>query len=182
MPEPSDAGAPDPAVEKLRVLLPSPIGDLGVELSDQALTRVLIDPPEEERDGFVPFDEVESSDFLDEVFGRFSEYFAGARRSLDLEYDLAPANLSSFNRRVLKETAKIPYGRTRTYGLVAERAGRADGYRMVLAALVENPLPVVLPCHRVVTHKSGIGSYVGGQAKKRWLLQMEREAVKQEED
>lgn len=168
----------DETPELLRFLMPSPIGTIGMELVEGKVARVLIDPGRDQRQGYVPFSQLEGSDFTDELFGRVSEYFAGARSSLRLAPDYSRAGVSGFARRVLKETAKIPYGRTRTYGDIATAAGRPDAYRLVLAALVDNPIPVVVPCHRVVTNKSGIGSWVGGKERKRWLLQMERETLK----
>ena len=170
----------EPEVVTLRVPLPSPIGEIGLELRGQIVTRLVIAPKGRERRRFKPFSEIPGSDFLDEVFGRLSEYFAGARPSPDLEYDLGPSELDSFARRVLKEAAKIPYGRTRTYRKIATAAGRPDAYRLVLASLLINPIPILIPCHRVVTNKSGIGSYIGGKERKRWLIQMEKEALKAE--
>lgn len=171
----------DDAPELLRFLMPSPIGKIGMELREGGVTRVLIAPRKKEAAGYVSFADLDRSEFSEELFGRLSEYFAGARRNLGLAWDLAPSEIEGFGRRVLKETAKIPYGRTRTYGDIAEAAGRPDAYRLVLATLVENPLPIVIPCHRVVTNKSGIGSYIGGQKRKRWLLTMERETLKSRE-
>lgn len=165
--------APQGAAEALKVLVPSPIGCLGVELTGIAVTRLRIEPGEAERRGFAALHEIDGSDFLDEVFGRLSEYFAGARRKLDLEYDLGSCGLDGFARRVLKEAAKIPYGRTRTCQEVAEAAGRPDAQRQVLSVLLENPIPILIPCHRVVAGKSGIGSYVGGGERKSWLLDLE---------
>lgn len=169
---------PQAEAESLRVLLPSPIGEIGLALRGQVVTRMVIAPKGKQRRAFTPFSEVPDSDFLDEVFGRLSEYFAGARPSPDLEYDLGPSGLDTFARRVLKETVRIPFGRTRTYRKIATSAGRPDAYRLVLATLMANPIPILIPCHRVVTNKSGIGSYVGGKERKRWLIQMEREALK----
>jgi methylated-DNA-[protein]-cysteine S-methyltransferase len=160
--------------ELVRVLMPSPLGPLGVELLGTAVTRLLIDPAPTVRTGFTPLHQIDGSDFLDEVFGRLSEYFAGARRRLDLEFDLGPCGVNGFARRVLKEAAKIPYGKTRTYRTLADGSGRPDAYRQVLSILLENPIPIVIPCHRVVTHKSGIGSYIGGCDRKRWLIEMEQ--------
>jgi methylated-DNA-[protein]-cysteine S-methyltransferase len=166
-------GAPRGAAEALRVLMPSPIGCLGVELTGTAVTRLRIEPGEAERRELANLPEIGGSDFLDEVFGRLSEYFAGARRKLDLEYDLGPCGLDVFARRVLKEVAKIPYGRTRTCQEIAEAAGRPSADRQVLSVLLENPIPILIPCHRVVAGKSGIGSYVGGGERKSWLLDLE---------
>lgn len=170
------------APELLRFLMPSPIGTVGMELREGLVTRVRIEPSSEEREGYTSFLELEDSEYCEELFGRLSEYFAGARRSLDLGYDFGPSGVTGFSRRVLKETTKIPYGRTRTYRDIAVAAGRPDAYRLVLAALVENPVPIIIPCHRVVTNKSGIGSWVGGKDRKRWLLTMEKDTLKRRDD
>lgn len=158
----------------VRVLMPSPIGMLGVELTGAAVSRLRIDPAEPERSTFVPLHQLDGSDFLDEVFGRLSEYFAGARRKLDLDYDLGPCGINGLARRVLRETAKIPYGKTRTCHGVAEAMGSPDAGKLVLTILVENPIPILIPCHRVVTGRSEIGVYVGGAERKLWLLELER--------
>lgn len=166
--------APQGPVEPLRVLMPSPIGPLGLEIQGTAITRLRLDPPEPERVQFTPLPRLAGSDFLDELCGRLSEYFAGARRKLEIDFDLGPCGVDSFARRVLKEAAKIPYGKTRTYRALADAVGRPDAYRQVLSVLLENPIPILIPCHRVITNKSGPGSYIGGAERKRWLLEMER--------
>ena len=163
--------------EPVRVLVPSQIGPLGVEFYGLVIGRLLIAPDARERKKFHPLSAFEDSDFLDEVFGRISEYFAGARRTLDLEYDPGPSGADAFVRRVLRETARTPYGKTRTYKEIAEAAGRPEAYRQVLSILLANPLPLLVPCHRIIPTKEGIGSWVGGAAKKRWLLRVEREAA-----
>lgn len=175
------SAAPAPMPEPLRVLMPSPIGPLGMELQGTVVTRLLIDPKgakgtkEEDCARFKPLNKIAGSETLDEIFGRLSEYFAGARRKIEIDFDLAPCGLESLSRRVLKETSKIPYGRTRTYQEIAEAAGRPEAYRQVLSILLENPIPILIPCHRVVTQRSGTGSgsYIGGGDRKRWLLEME---------
>lgn len=173
-------GAPESPVEPVRILLPSPIGALGIELTGQLITGVVIVPKGRQRRAFKPFADLKRSErdeWVDEVLGRFSEYLAGARRKLELDYDLRALGIDGFGRRVLRATAKVPYGRTRTYQQIADNAGRPDAYRQVLSTLMANPLPLVVPCHRVVTHKSGIGSYIGGTKKKEWLLKMERRGL-----
>lgn len=176
-----DNGASDgPAVEPQRVLIPSAIGHLGIELTGHLVTRVVIVPKGRERKLFTPFVDLkrgERSEFLDEVLGRFSEYLAGARRNLALDYELEATGVSGFDKRVLRQTARIPYGTTRSYQQVASAAGRPTAYRQVLAVLQANPLPLVIPCHRVVTAKSGPGSYVAGVSKKLWLLKMEQRGL-----
>lgn len=169
---------PRPVDEPLRLLLPTPIGSLGVALRDRFVTGIVFDPPHEGSSLYVPFNEMPASDFLEDLFGQFSEYFAGARAHLDLDYDLQEYGLSSFARRVFREASKVPFGRTRTYNRIGELAGKPEAYRQVLSILMTNPIPLLIPCHRIVTHKSGIGSFVGGQERKRWLLTMEKEAAR----
>ena len=168
------------AAGAVRFSMPSPVGNLAVSLLDGKVTGVLIKPPKKVLAAYTPFIELEDdSEFLEELFGRVSEYFAGVRRRLEIDWDLEPSGVSGFARRVLKETAKIPYGRTRTYRDIAAAAGQPDAYRLVLATLMENPIPIVIPCHRVTTNKSGIGSYIGGKDAKRWLIDMEKRSAKE---
>lgn len=171
----------EPAVASkppLRVLFPSSLGSLGIELRGQKVVGLSIAPKGKEKKRYTPFEEVladlDDADLLDEIFGRLSEYFAGARRSLELEWDLAPAGLPRLETKILQEVAKIPYGRTRTYQRIANAVGHPEGYRQVLATLVANPIPIVIPCHRVVTNKSGVGSYIAGKDLKRRLLDLEK--------
>jgi len=178
----SDVGLslPEPLMEPTRIRIPSALGTLGIELTGEIITQVVIVPRGRVRGLFRDFSDLkrtERSDFLDEVLGRFSEFLAGARRSLGLEYDLSATDLDTYQRKVLKHTAKIPYGKTRTYRQIAESSGNPSGYRQVLSILTANPLPLVVPCHRVVTGKSGIGSYIAGTTKKKWLLRLEERTV-----
>lgn len=172
-------GAEESGPKIVRFTFPVPIGKIALELTDGKATRMLINPKKREVKEFTPFEEMEESEEMEELFGRISEYFAGVRRKLDLEWDLEPAGITGLSRRILRETTKIPYGRTRTYREVATAAGQPDAYRVVLATLIENPIPLVIPCHRVTTNKSGIGSYIGGKKVKRWLVDMEKRAVKE---
>lgn len=175
--ESADAEPQTSSAESVRVLIPSPIGVLGLELQGEVATELVIVPKGRQRRTFTPFADLEGSDFLDEVLGRLSEYFAGARRNLELDYDLSGHDLDRFARRVLRRTARIRYGDTRTYQQIAASAGRPDAYRNVLAVLSVNPLPIIIPCHRVVTAKSGVGSYIAGTPKKEWLLKMESRSL-----
>jgi methylated-DNA-[protein]-cysteine S-methyltransferase len=176
----SDSGSAGGGPEPLRLQIPSPIGKLGIELTGRMVTRVVLRPKKSL--GYVPFLKVraptpEDREFLDEALGRLSEFLAGVRRRPELDYDLTPSGVSGFDRRVLKETARIPYGKTRTYQQIAQAAGHPQGYRIVLSSLMANPLPLVIPCHRVITSKSGVGSYIGGTRAKKWLLDLERKAL-----
>jgi len=163
-----------------RVLIPSPIGVLGLEFVDSIASALDIVPVGGRRKLFTPFGELkpqDRSDQLDETVGRLSEYLAGARRDLRIDYDIDLTDVDDFTRRVLRETSRIPYGRTRTYQQVATGIGRPGAYRQVLSTLIVNPLPLLVPCHRVVPSRAGIGSYVAAVAKKEWLLKMEKRGL-----
>lgn len=172
------AVATPPPVEPVRVLVPSPLGLLAIDLVGTAITRLVITPAARERKLYTPLGKMKRHQLetLDEILGRLSEYFAGARRGLEIEHDLGPSGVDSFARRVLKETSKIPYGKTRTYQAIAEAAGRPEAYRQALSILMANPIAVVIPCHRVVPSKGGgVGNYIGGVRKKQWLLRLEEQ-------
>ncbi len=172
------AAAPPP--EPVRVLVPSPLGLLGIELVGEAISRLVISPGAKERKQYTPLGKMKRAQLesLDEILGRLSEYFAGARRNLEIEHDLGPSGIDSFARRVLKETAKIPFAKTRTYQAIAEAAGRPEAYRQALSILMANPIAVVIPCHRVVPSKGGgVGNYIGGVRKKQWLLRLEEQVA-----
>ena len=82
--------------------------------------------------------------------------------------------MTDFTRRILTATAAIPYGSVSTYGAVAREAGSPRGSRAAGNALGSNPMPIVIPCHRVLHADGGIGGYTGGLERKRTLLELER--------
>lgn len=169
----------EPAVEapRIRVLVPSPLGFLGVEFAGKRVTGLTITPPRSQRKHFATLKEADRSEFLDEALGRLSEYFAGARRNPQIQIDLGPSHLPEFHRQVLLETQRIPYGATRSYQKLASAVGDPDAYRLVRSILMANPIPILIPCHRVVTRKGNPGSYIAGERKKAWLLKLEARGV-----
>lgn len=109
---------------------------------------------------------------LAEPVRQLAAYFAGTLRefSLDLDWSLT----AGFNRQVLRELARgVPYGAVAGYGELAERVGQPGAAQAVGAAMGSNPLPVVVPCHRVVENDGGIGGFGGGLETKRQLLALE---------
>lgn len=102
---------------------------------------------------------------------QLGEFLRGERQSFDLV--LALPEQPPFRRRVLEELARIPYGETVSYGRLAERCGRPGAARAVGNAVGRNPVPVVLPCHRVVRSDGSPGEYGGGRERKRRLLRLE---------
>ena len=99
------------------------------------------------------------------------DYFAGQRVAFVFEPDLA--GLTEFQRRVLRATMTVPYGRVASYGRIAEMAGSPGAYRAVGQALGRNPIPVAIPCHRVVAGNGGLGGFSGGLDWKKKLLELE---------
>jgi methylated-DNA-[protein]-cysteine S-methyltransferase len=109
---------------------------------------------------------------LEDVRRELEEYFVGTRRAFDVPLDWQL--LKGFGRRVLGATARIPYGSVSTYKGVATGAGSPNAFRAAGNALGSNPMPIVLPCHRVLHSGGGLGGYTGGLDRKRTLLAIER--------
>ena len=103
---------------------------------------------------------------------QLSEYFAGNRKDFDLPLDL---NGTAFQLSVWRALLKIPYGETRTYGEIARSLGKPQAARAVGMANHDNPVAVVVPCHRVVGHDGSLTGYAGGLHLKRALLALERQ-------
>jgi methylated-DNA-[protein]-cysteine S-methyltransferase len=108
---------------------------------------------------------------LDPVARELDEYFAGRRREFDLPLDFSLS--SGFRRVVLGCLTGIAYGQTASYSVVAAAAGSPRAFRAVGTACRTNPLPVVVPCHRVIHADGSIGEYLGGPEAKRMLLNLE---------
>jgi len=109
---------------------------------------------------------------LDPVRRELDEYFAGRRRRFDFQLDWALAR-GEFGRRVLKATAQVPFGSVASYRSVAEAAGSPRAVRAAGNALGGNPLPIVVPCHRIVRTGGALGGYTGGLERKLKLLALE---------
>jgi methylated-DNA-[protein]-cysteine S-methyltransferase len=114
---------------------------------------------------------LESPRTTDQVRRELDEYFAGQRRSFAVKVDLSA--VQGFGRRVLQQTARIPFGSVITYRDVATRAGSPRAVRAAGNALGANPVPIVVPCHRVVRTGGGLGGYTGGLTRKEALLELE---------
>jgi methylated-DNA-[protein]-cysteine S-methyltransferase len=154
----------------------SPIGDLLIAVTPRGLARVAF--PEEDRDRVLEAIAallspriLESARATDEWRRELDEYFAGVRRRFDLRVDRRL--IRGIARDVLAATARVPFGDTATYGEIAERIGNPRAARAVGNALGANPIPVVIPCHRVLRAGGSIGGYGGGPDRKRALLTLE---------
>jgi methylated-DNA-[protein]-cysteine S-methyltransferase len=153
----------------------SPVGRLLVAASDRGLCMISYDPePDRELDWLASAfgaRVLRSPRPVDEARRELSEYFEGERREFDLPVDLSP--LPGFQRAVLDELARIPYGHVDTYGGLARRIGKPQAARAVGGALNRNPVPIVVPCHRIVGAGGRLTGYAGGLERKEALLGLE---------
>ena len=154
----------------------SPVGELLLAVTPRGLAYVAFE--EEERDELLSrFSRQLSPRILehpaatDEVRRQLEEYFEGERTRFQLKLDRRL--MRGIARDVLAATAKVPFGRTTTYGALAERIGRPRASRAVGNALGSNPIPIVVPCHRVLRAGGDVGGYAGGPSRKRRLLTLE---------
>ena len=126
---------------------------------------------EELRSSFPLWGVEEEPEALAGAAEQLRDYFAGQRRAFDLEVDLT--GTTEFQRAVLTAVRDVSYGETVTYGELAEELGRSGGARAVGGALGENPVPIVIPCHRVVRADGGAGGYTASVGYKEQLLELE---------
>jgi methylated-DNA-[protein]-cysteine S-methyltransferase len=151
----------------------SPVGDLLVAVTERGLCRIAYRPDE-------ALDEL-ASGFgarvlhiparTDRVRRELDEYFEGRRRDFDLDTDLSP--VPAFHREVLRELARVPFGQVTTYGALAAKVGRPRAARAIGGAMNRNPIPIVLPCHRVIGANGSLVGYGGGLERKEQLLRLE---------
>lgn len=114
---------------------------------------------------------LESTGWTGEARRELDEYFEGRRTGFDLVVDLS--GIHGFHRRILEATSRIPFGRVATYREVATEAGSERATRAAGNALGSNPIPIVVPCHRVLRTGGGLGGYTGGIERKVALLTLE---------
>ncbi|MGG5260041.1 methylated-DNA--[protein]-cysteine S-methyltransferase [Phycicoccus avicenniae] len=158
------------------LVMPSPIGRLELLARDGALVGIRFDAAS---DG-TPGTRREGTDVLREARIQLGEYFEGRRRVFDLP--LRPVG-TAFQQRVWTALADVPWGTTTTYGALARLLGLPAGAsRAVGAANGANPLPVVLPCHRVVGSDGTLTGYAGGLERKALLLRLEGVATAADQD
>jgi methylated-DNA-[protein]-cysteine S-methyltransferase len=156
---------------------PSPLGDLLVAVTPRGLIRLAYGANEHEDDVLEELSRrvsprmLEAPAALDEVRRELDEYFTGKRTEFDLPVDWRLHD--GFSRRVLRATARIPYGELLTYRQVAAKAGSPRASRAAGNALGSNRIPIVVPCHRVVRTGGTLGGYTGGVERKQFLLGLE---------
>jgi methylated-DNA-[protein]-cysteine S-methyltransferase len=160
----------------------SPFGRLLVARTDRGVVRLALpkhrgaqqseDEVLESLATFISPRVLESPARLDEERRELEDYFEGRRHHFDLPVDWK-LTAPGFRNRALHAVARIPYGETRTYGQIAKQAGNSRAFRAAGTACGRNPIPLIVPCHRVVQTGGGIGNYGGGPEMKRALLDLE---------
>ena len=148
----------------------SPVGELRVAATERGLCRISYFGDGWEDDLARRFGVRVLRAPLDEVRRELDEYFEGRRRDFDLPLDL---RVAQFPAEVLHELARVPYGHTETYGRLAAKVGRPRAARAVGTIMNRNPIPIVLPCHRIVGANGSLTGYAGGLDVKRRLLELE---------
>jgi methylated-DNA-[protein]-cysteine S-methyltransferase len=143
----------------------TPIGELTLTGPDIVLTGIYFPGRRDGRDG-----RDGRSEILDEACRQLTEYFAGKRSTFDVPL---AASGTEFEHRVWALLRGIPYGSTTSYGELAKRLGDPSQARAVGAANGKNPIPIIVPCHRVIGANGDLTGFGGGIERKRWLLQHE---------
>jgi methylated-DNA-[protein]-cysteine S-methyltransferase len=151
-------------------LVDSPLGELFVAVTDRGLCRLGYRIETAEDDLARVFGSRVLRSPLDTVRRELDEYFAGRRQAFDLTLDL---RVAPFNEQVLHELARVPYGRTETYGGLAAKVGHPRAARAVGTVMNRNPIAIVLPCHRIIGANGSLTGYAGGLDRKRTLLELE---------
>jgi methylated-DNA-[protein]-cysteine S-methyltransferase len=155
--------------------MPSPVGELLLVASDVGLVAVRFERNrhgDDPRASSVPRASASPAEarLLDAARAQLTEYFAGARVAFDLPLD---AQGTPFQRRVWDALGEIPFGQTVSYAELARRTGDANAVRAVGAANGRNPIPIIVPCHRVIGANGSLVGFGGGLERKQWLLEHE---------
>jgi methylated-DNA-[protein]-cysteine S-methyltransferase len=173
----ADAASAGGAADIAYATEPSPLGNLFVATTRRGLLEIGFDGDHtaeylERLARQISPRILEAPGRLDDVRRQLDEYFAGRRREFQLPLDWSLAR-QGFGRRVLDHTARIPYGQALSYREIAARAGNPKAVRAAGSALGANPIPIVVPCHRVLRTGGALGGYGGGIDRKRALLELE---------
>ncbi|MAZ78631.1 MAG: hypothetical protein CMF47_01660 [Legionellales bacterium] len=155
-------------------IISSPIGKLCVVKSNKGVRRILFANNytfETYLQNNFPHEKIVKNNFeLKKVSNQIHEYFDLSRKEFSLDIDI---QLSSFYITALTKVIEIPYGETSSYKSIAIKTGNPNASRAVGNANANNPLPIIIPCHRVIANDGSIGGYGGGLQTKRFLLELE---------
>ena len=155
----------------------SPLGRIYLAVSVHGLCKVSSESQtitqfaEEVEEIYPSMEIIFNNDLLSELMTKLKDYFSGERHNIDFPLDLN--SMTHFGEKVLMACSKVGYGETLSYGELAFRSGSPGASRAVGTVMSKNPLPIVIPCHRVISASGKIGGYTGGLHKKRLLMTIE---------
>lgn len=152
----------------------TPIGNLTIEAGNKGLKRIYFpkEVPEPRQKNDVRIDSNSKiQSILTRTARQLGEYFSGKRKEFNLPLELK--GLPPYHARTLREVSRIPYGETASYGEIADRTGNPGAARAVGNANARNPIPIIIPCHRVIAGNGGLGGYGGRLDRKEFLLRLE---------
>lgn len=144
------------------------MGKYYIQFSDNGLSLLSFNIPSK------CLNDGDKTNFAKDVQTQLEEYFCGKRKKFDLPLDL---NGTNFQMKVWKELSKIGYGKTLSYGEVSQKIDLPKGARAVGGANNKNPLPIIIPCHRVIQSDGKLGGYAGGLVLKQQLLDLEKKNI-----
>jgi len=134
----------------LKVILPNKINSISIEITNPGSYKPI----------------------MHNVIEQLNQYFMGIRKQFDISLKL---EMPPFYKKALKEVSEIPYGQTFSYKNIARKLNNPRAYRAVANANAANPIPIIIPCHRVIQSNGGLGNYGGGRQLKQSLVQIEKE-------
>ena len=152
------------------------IGNLGLVRDDNSFLRVYLpneDISEQILQKIYPnVDIIEDKSGFEDVINQLGEYFDGKRKYFKIKTKMT---VSPFYKKTLAEVAKVPYGETASYSQIAQKLNNPKAARAVGSANARNPLPIIIPCHRIIENNGKLGGYAGGLKMKKYLLEFEKE-------
>jgi methylated-DNA-[protein]-cysteine S-methyltransferase len=157
-------------------ILPTPLGLTGIASSPKGLLRVILKLPSESYfknylKKSYPDDCVLDPPFFESVVKQLNLYFSGKLKKFTCKLDLSYG--TPFQQSVWRQLSTIPFGKTQSYRTLAQAIGHPQAFRAVGNANGKNPLPLIIPCHRVIRENGELGGYTGGLSIKRFLLDLE---------
>lgn len=161
-------------MDSIKFIYPSPIGLLNISFDNKGIYRINFLNDEEniiEEDRALFCQTNRESVFYKLHFNQFNEYFAGQRIFFEIPIKLVG---TPFQKMVWQEVLKIPFAETKSYGQIARLLGKPGAARAVGMAMNRNPLPIIIPCHRVIGSNGSLTGYASGIWRKRWLLDHEK--------
>jgi methylated-DNA-[protein]-cysteine S-methyltransferase len=152
-------------VSLFKSFIKTPVGKIGLLADEENLISLSFTDP-----NFKELKAKKNSDRFEDIILQLNQYFFEGRQTFDLEYKLLA---SDFQVAVYEEMLKIPYGKTTSYSDLSQQIGKKKAFRAVGTACGKNPLPLIIPCHRVLG-KNDLGGFTGGLNIKKFLLRLER--------